>query len=64
MISLLSLPFLQELFHFLQLQDIDLDDNEILTQFPRRSLSTLQWTTSFKEAGLYPREMVFVHPCD
>jgi len=54
----------QELFHFLKLQDIDLTENEVLTQFPRRSISALHQSTSFKKAGLYPREMVFIHPCD
>ena len=54
----------QELLQFVAEQGVDLTENELITQFPRRSISALGSATTFKAAGLTPRETVIIHPVD
>lgn len=55
---------IQELFQFLELQGLNFAEHEVVTHFPRRSISQLQRSMSFRDAGLFPRETVFVHLSD
>lgn len=55
---------LQELFDFLRKQGLDTSEHEVVTHFPRRSVSEINQSINFKNAGLYPRETLFVHTAE
>jgi len=48
------------LLTFVSFKGFSTENHEIVTNFPRRQLNTLESTKSLKEVGLFPRETVFV----
>ena len=56
----LSLFFLQELVLLVQKEGYPNERFELVTNFPRRKLSCLDFGTTLKSAGLFPQETVFV----
>jgi len=51
---------LQALLKFIEYKGFSPENHEVVTNFPRRQLNTLDTSQTFKDAGLYPRETVFV----
>ena len=56
----ISSVLFQELFDDLKLEGIGLNEYEITTTFPHKIVSALPHNTSFKHAGLYPRQTVYI----
>ena len=50
----------QDLFTYLTEVGVDIHQNEIVTNFPRRVLQDLDKSLTFVEANLYPSVTVFV----
>ena len=46
---------------FLSCQGFSQDQYEVVTNFPRRQIDSLDQELSLKDASLFPRETVFVH---
>jgi len=51
---------LQALLKYIEYKGFSPENHEVVTNFPRRQLNTLDSSQTFKDAGLYPRETVFV----
>jgi len=51
---------LQALLLFISFKGFNLENHEVVTNFPRRQVNTLDSSQTLKEVGLYPRETVFV----
>jgi len=51
---------LQALLKFIEHKGFSPENHEVVTNFPRRQLNTLITTQTLKDAGLFPRETVFV----
>jgi len=51
---------LQALLLYVCSKGFSLENHEVVTNFPRRQVNTLDTSQTLKEAGLYPRETVFV----
>jgi len=51
---------LQALLKFIDTKGFSPENHEVVTNFPRRQLNTLDCSKTLKELGLYPRETVFV----
>lgn len=51
---------LQALLMFISFKGFSLENHEVVTNFPRRQLNTLDTSKTLKEMGLFPRETVFV----
>lgn len=52
--------FLQDLVLLVQKEGFPNERFELVTNFPRRKLSCLDFGTTLKSAGLFPQETVFV----
>lgn len=55
---------LQVLFQYLKEEGLSMKDHEVVTTFPHRLLSVLPRSHTFKQAGLCPRQTVFVQLID
>lgn len=55
---------LQDLFSYLSEEGISLTQYEVITTFPRTIVSLLPRDTTFRQAGLYPRQTVHVQLID
>jgi hypothetical protein len=55
---------IQELFHYLNQEGIDLAKYEVITTHPKTVVSSLSKTITFKEAGLFPSQTVYVQFAD
>jgi len=51
---------LQALLKFIEFKGFSPENHEVVTNFPRRQLNTLDSTQTLKDAGIFPRETVFV----
>jgi len=51
---------LQVVFDFINSKDIEIEEYELVTNFPRKSFSDPNMT--LEQAGLYPQASLFVHP--
>lgn len=52
---------LKSLLLFIESNGYSSDNYEVVTNFPRKQIDTLQPDLSLKTVGLFPRETVFVH---
>jgi len=57
---MLFLVTFQELFDVLSAQGCNVDDIEIVANFPRRVITMVNSLQSFKDVGLRSRETIFV----
>ena len=53
---------MQDLISFLATMGYDCNqgDYEVVTNFPNRTISSLNLTSTFREAGLHPRSTLFI----
>lgn len=51
---------LQDLVKYVEAQGFSNERYELVTNFPRKKLSYLNSELSLKDAGLFPRETVFI----
>lgn len=51
---------LKALISFASCSGYDEETHELITNFPRRNLSTLDHTVTLRDAGLYPKETIFI----
>jgi len=47
--------------NFVEEQGVKINEHDIVTHFPKRSVLEMDRSSSLRQCGLYPRETLFVH---